>query len=140
MSQESAQHPLILVVEDSEPSRKVVASILTKLNYRVVTVVDGVSALQFLKDSDDKPILILSDIMMPNMNGIDFLREAKKLDKTKGIKFVFTTAAQEKEYVVEAKNLKVDGYILKPLTFDRVQKKILELFPEQAKSKFIKIA
>ena len=132
--------PLVLVVEDSEPSRKIISSILLKMDYRVATVLDGVSALEFLKNEKELPILILSDIMMPNMNGLEFLRMFRQNTAWNDIKFVFTTAAQEKEMVVEAKQLGVQGYILKPVTFDRIQKKIFELFPEKLEQRFKKIA
>jgi len=132
--------PLVLVVEDSEPSRKIISSILLKMDYRVATVLDGVSALEFLKNEKELPILILSDIMIPNMNGLEFLRNLRQNSAWNDIKFVFTTAAQEKEMVVEAKQLGVQGYILKPVTYDRIQKKIFELFPEKQEQRFKKIA
>ena len=137
---DNPQLPLVLVVEDSEPSRKIITSIILKMDYRVATVLDGVSALDFLKNEPILPTLILSDIMMPNMNGLELLRHIRQNPAWNDIKFVFTTAAQEKEMVVEAKQLGVQGYILKPVTYDRIQKKIFELYPEKKAQRFKKIA
>ena len=67
--------------------------------------------------------------MMPNMSGIDFLKRVRGDSQYKGIAFVLITAVTEKEYIVEAKELNVNGYILKPVTSERVKNKLRELYP-----------
>ena len=73
---------------------------------------------------------MISDIMMPDMDGIDFLEMVREEEKYKSLPFVLVTAVMEKEQVISAKKLGVNGYILKPVTFQRISAKMKELFPE----------
>ncbi len=107
----------ILIAEDSPPNRKILGHLLQKLGFNVVAVI--------------------SDIMMPNMDGIQLLRHVREHDKWKAIPFVRVTAVSDKEYIVQAKELDVSDYVLKPVTFQRVATKLQELFPDR---KFPKLA
>src|SRR6056297_1781706 len=121
---------LIIVAEDSPPNRKILVHLLEKLGYEVEGYENGAKAIQALKDeSKGNLVAILSDIMMPEMDGIEFLKEIRSNDSTKDLPFVLITAVSDKEYIVEAKAHQVNGYILKPVTFDRVTNKLKELFP-----------
>ena len=80
---------------------------------------------------------VISDIMMPTMDGIQLLRNVRGKENLKTIPFVLVTALSEKEYIVQARELNVNGYILKPVTFQRVTSKLQELFPERALPKLI---
>ena len=71
------------------------------------------------------PDIVISDIKMPNMNGIDMTKSIKDIDKTQPI--IFTTAFSESNYFVEAIDLGVDGYILKPIDLDKLENKILDI-------------
>ena len=66
---------LILVVEDHDESRAVISETLTVLNYQAILTRDGEEALQLLKNSPDPIILIISDIVMPRLNGIQLAQE-----------------------------------------------------------------
>lgn len=122
----------IVVAEDSPPNRNILVHLLKKLNYQVLEGEDGQAALNAMQENADANIVaVLSDIMMPNMNGIDFLKEVRGHDKFKDLPFVLITAVADKEYIIEAKSHNVNGYILKPVTFDRVSGKLKELFPER---------
>ena len=68
---------------------------------------------------------------MPNMDGLELLRRTRNDEKFKDLPFVLVTAVSDKDYIFEAKNLKVNGYILKPVTYKRVSAKLQELFPEK---------
>jgi CheY-like chemotaxis protein len=106
----------------------------------VFAAIDGQAAWDYLKSNPQAPVLIISDIMMPNMGGFDLLKLVREEEKFKSIPFVFMTAALEKDYVIQAKTMKVDGYILKPVTSERIEKKIFELFPDMKRRKMTKIA
>jgi two-component system chemotaxis response regulator CheY len=69
--------------------------------------------------------------MMPNMDGLQFLRNVRNHESFAELPFVLVTAVSDKDYVFEAKNLKVNGYILKPVTYKRVADKMQSLFPER---------
>lgn len=122
----------IVVAEDSSPNRNILVHLLKKLNYQVLEGVDGEAALAAMDTHKDaKIVAVLSDVMMPNLNGIDLLKKVRESSTFKTLPFVLITAVADKEYIIEAKKLGVNGYILKPVTFDRVLGKLKELFPEK---------
>ncbi|MCB0362986.1 MAG: response regulator, partial [Bdellovibrionales bacterium] len=77
----------------------------------------------------DNLVAILSDIMMPNMDGLGLLKHVREDSNYQEIPFVLITAVSDKDYIIQAKSLNVNGYILKPVTFQRVTTKLKELFP-----------
>lgn len=122
----------IVVAEDSPPNRNILVHLLKKLDYEVIEGVDGLAAYEAMELAKEANIVaILSDIMMPNLNGIEFLKKVRANDAYKEVPFVFITAVADKDYIIEAKTLQVNGYILKPVTFDRVSGKLKELFPDR---------
>lgn len=129
---------LVIVAEDSDPNRQILCLLLRKLGYTVIECRDGAQAYQALQEQlENNVVAIISDLMMPNMDGLEFLRRTRNDPKTAAMKFVLVTAVSDKDYVFEARNLKVDGYILKPVTYKRVAEKMQALFPER---KFPQIA
>ena len=134
----SGQQETIIVAEDSAPNRKILVHLLKKLGYDVVSCEDGQIAWEHLESGESSNVVaILSDIMMPNKDGLELLKSCRENDKYKEIPFVLITAVSDREYIIEAKNLNVNGYILKPVTFQRVTSKLKELFPNK---KFEKLA
>ena len=81
---------------------------------------NGLEALQLLESGSVKtPLIIILDINMPKMNGIEFLQRLRANDIFKSITvFVMTTSDNDKDKI-EAYNLNVAGYILKPLSFEK---------------------
>jgi len=129
---------VIIIAEDSMPNRKILSLLLTKLGYRVIACEDGQQAWDaFQKDDTGNLVAVISDILMPNCNGLTFLKRVREGDKRKDIPFVFAAAVTEKEYILQAKELNFNGSILKPITFQRVTTKLQDLFPEK---KFPKLA
>jgi CheY-like chemotaxis protein len=116
----------ILLVEDDEVDVMNVKRAFKKNNVTNPLFVcnNGIEALQFLRGGGDTvlsevPKIILLDLNMPKMGGIEFLREIRKDDKLKNISvFVMTTSNEDKDKV-DAYNLNVAGYILKPLSMER---------------------
>lgn len=126
------ENEFIVIAEDSAPNRNILVHLIKRMGYKVLDFENGEKAWEGLKANSDKNIVaVLSDIMMPNMNGIELLRQVRGHDKYKEIPLVLITAVTEKEYIVEAKELKVNGYILKPVTADRIKTKFKELFPNK---------
>ena len=123
----------IIIVEDSTPNRKILIHLLEKLNYEVHSFEDGKQAWDFIS-SDEKPeriTAIISDIMMPNMDGVQLLKHIRESDTLKEIPFVLVTAVSDREYIIEAKQLNVNGYILKPISLQKITTKLKELFPDK---------
>lgn len=120
----------IIIAEDSPPNRKILAHLLEKLGFHVVACENGQEAWdKFNSGEFPKVVAIISDIMMPSMDGISLLRKVRQESKVKDLPVVLVTAVSEKDYIVQAKELEVNGYILKPVTFQRVTAKLKELFP-----------
>lgn len=128
----------IVIAEDSPPNRKILAHLLERLGFEVIACENGDEAWSALQDAkNERVIAVISDIMMPKMDGIQLLRNIRGLEKTAALPVILVTAVSEKEYIAQAKELKVNGYILKPVTFQRVTSKLQELFPQRT---FPKIA
>jgi CheY-like chemotaxis protein len=83
--------PLILIVEDNEPSRMLVRDVLQATGYRTAEAVTAEEGLRLAKES--RPALILMDIQLPGMNGIEALQQLRRDPVTQGIPVVAVTAS-----------------------------------------------
>lgn len=120
----------IIIAEDSPPNRKILGHLLEKLGFHVVACEHGQAAWEALQSGQHtRVVCVISDIMMPTMDGLGLLRNIRGEEKFKKMPVVLVTAVSEKDYIVQAKELNVNGYILKPVTFQRVTTKLQELFP-----------
>lgn len=128
----------IVVAEDSPPNRKILVHLLEKLGYHVESFPDGKKAWEKLEAGElSNVVAVLSDIMMPNMDGIQLLKNIRSHDKLKALPVVLITAVSDREYIMQAKDHNVNGYILKPVTFQRVTNKLKEIFPEKTFNKLV---
>lgn len=107
----------LVIVEDDFKSRYYLKNLLEAKGYRVIAAENGKQALEHIRLS--KPDLIISDIMMPTMNGFRLCREVKQDSALKDIPFVFYTATfVEKEDEELAMSLGASRYIVKPVEVD----------------------
>ena len=110
-----------LLVEDDEVDVMNVQRAFRKNNMANPLFVagNGVEALEKLRSGDIplERLIILLDLNMPKMNGLDFLREIRKTPNLAAIPVVVLTTSDHEKDKVEAYNLNVAGYILKPVTF-----------------------
>ena len=102
----------ILLVDDQELNRDVLAHRLKKSGYLIDSCTDGHEAIAKLKNEDFD--LILLDIMMPDISGIDVLKEVRKLDKHKNTPVIMITALDDDKAIDECMSQGADDYILKP--------------------------
>ena len=102
----------ILLIEDNNDMRENIAEILELANYEVFTAVNGKEGVQ--KAKEIIPDLIISDIMMPVMDGYEVLYYLGKDKKTKKIPFIFLTAKSEPSDFRKGMNLGADDYLVKP--------------------------
>ncbi len=116
----------ILLVDDQEISRGTLAEFLDGLlGYNVVQCDDGVKALKEVEKKNFD--LVLTDIRMPNMNGLELLERIKSSDKTKHIPVVLFTGFAEIDTAVKALRLGAYDYLLKPININRLNELIDEL-------------
>jgi DNA-binding NarL/FixJ family response regulator len=104
----------ILIIEDQPDMRDNLATILEMENYAVLTAEEGQSGLEAARD--EKPDLILCDVMMPKMDGHTVLQHLREDRTIAGTPFIFLTARGEKQDLRTGMNLGADDYLTKPVT------------------------
>jgi two-component system chemotaxis response regulator CheY len=117
-----------LIVDDSSVMRKIVERALRQAGLEQIVVFEagsGVEALDILKSN---PVdLILSDINMPSMDGLEFLRQIKAQNLAVNTPVVMITTESSEEHVKQAIESGAKGYIRKPFTAEQVKKRVLPL-------------
>jgi len=113
--------PVLLVEDDQVDAMTVRRSLRDiKVTNRLDIVGDGEEALAFLRDPQyERPCIILLDLSMPRMNGIEFLRALKQEEDLKRIPVVVLTASNEERDKVESFRLGVAGYMVKPVDYQQ---------------------
>jgi putative two-component system response regulator len=111
---------LILIVEDSEQIRSIIAQALLLEGYDSVQASNGIEGLNILNERT--PDLILSDINMPKMDGIEFLKAVRENPQWTTIPFVFLTSHSTSEDIQRGKELGVEDYLTKPIETDDLVK------------------
>lgn len=103
----------ILVIEDDQEIRSVLQFALELEGYKVATAIHGQDALNQLRQTDSLPHLILLDLMMPVMDGWQFLAIKKQEPRLANLPVLVVSAAGDR-----AKNFEASGYIKKPIELD----------------------
>ena len=119
-------NPTLLYVEDEEGIRNQLSKFLAYFSSELYIAKDGEDGLELYKQH--LPDIVVSDIKMPNMDGIEMAKAIKKINPKQHI--IFTTAHSESNYFIDAIDMQVDGYILKPINLDKLEEK-LENIKEQ---------
>jgi len=112
----------ILLIEDDHVDIMTVERAFSdlKLANRLVQANGGNEALEYLRNEDnEKPCLILLDMNMPKMNGIEFLRILKSNESLKGIPVITLTTSKKTQDIIESFNLGVAGYIVKLVDYKK---------------------
>lgn len=115
----------VLIVDDTETMRRAEQMMLAGEGYDIDVANDGIDALD--KIALDRPDLVLLDIMMPRMDGIECCRKIKTDDRLKDIKVVMVTTKSEYERVKEAFAAGCDDYITKPIDKNELITKLRDL-------------
>ncbi len=114
----------VLLVEDNVRDAELLCDALEDdaAASRIVHVRDGMAALEWLDSSvargDRLPLLVLLDLKMPRMTGMELLQRLKRNDRYRHIPVVMMTSSQQEQDLVGAYDLGVNAYVLKPLEFD----------------------
>jgi CheY-like chemotaxis protein len=123
-----AIHDPIVIVEDDADDQYFIRMICDKLGITAELLFfgDGLKALEYLKTTEKKIFIILSDINMPVMNGLELRRNIQQDDalRKKSIPFVFLSTAARPKEVEEAYNLTVQGFFLKATQLAEMEKTI----------------
>ncbi len=109
----------ILIVDDSESIREVVALALRSDGYNVIVGIDGQDGLELLLKSENVN-LIISDLNMPKMDGISFLKEVRKLERYRYLPILILTTESQEAKKIEAKNSGATGWIIKPFVKEKL--------------------
>ena len=127
----------ILLVEDNPHDAELTIRALKKANLanQLIHLRDGVEALDFLfgkgiyadRNVSNKPKVILLDIKMPKVDGIEVLRQLKLNEVTRTIPVVIMTSSKEEQDIITSYDLGVNSYVVKPVDFEGFAKAVSEL-------------
>ena len=112
----------LLYVEDDQNTREMTAMILEELFNSITIAVDGVDAFEKLKKNTFD--IVISDINMPNMNGIELFKKIREIDRN--IMLIFLSAHNDETFILESTRIGVDGYLLKPIDFEQLSKTLIK--------------
>jgi two-component system chemotaxis response regulator CheY len=122
----------VLVVEDELVTRRLLEAYLSEWGYHVSIACDGLEALDLLS-SPNSPRLVISDWMMPHVNGLELCRKIRQKDLFEYVYFIILTAKGRKEDVIEALEAGADDHVVKPFDAEelkyrvKIGKRILDL-------------
>jgi two-component system chemotaxis response regulator CheY len=123
----------ILVAEDSIASRRALCFIVKKLGFIPVEATNGYEAVDQAKR--DPPGMILMDIMMPAMSGIDALKKIRAMDGLENVPIIMLTSLTDNETVIEAIQNGANDYIVKPYTAEIISERVDKFMPKPKKKK-----
>lgn len=119
-----------LIIDDSAVMRKVIERALHQAGLdlsEVVQASNGEEALQILRKDGGNLALIMSDINMPVMDGLQFLEQRRKENLAQGVPVVMITTEGSEPFVLRAIAAGAQGYICKPFTAEQVKARVLPL-------------
>jgi len=127
----------ILLVEDNPDDAVLTVRALKKHNLanNLVHLTDGQEALDFIfgkdkfseREIEDQPKIIMLDLKMPKIDGLQVLRAIREDERTKSIPVVIMTSSKEDKDIEECYKLGVNSYLVKPVAFDDFSKAVVEL-------------
>jgi two-component system response regulator len=121
----------VLLVEDNPDDAELTIRVLKKHNLanNLVHLHDGEAALEFLfeKENNNVPRLILLDLKMPKVDGIEVLKKIKHDEKKKMIPVVILTSSKEERDIIESYKLGVNAYVVKPVEFEKFVEAVAQL-------------
>ncbi|GAB4823950.1 hypothetical protein N2152v2_010996 [Parachlorella kessleri] len=112
----------VLLVDDERLSRTVVGNLLRKCNYQVTTAENGAEAMELLRKSPHGTFqLVLTDICMPEVNGIELLQLVKQDDSFRSVPVIMMSSIEQDETVLQCVQGGADEYLVKPVTKKELQ-------------------
>ncbi len=118
----------VLIVDDSSVMRKIVERALRQAGLNLAVVLEAGSGTEALEVLKSKHVdLILSDINMPAMDGLEFVRQIREQNLAPGVPVVMVTTESSEEHVKQAIQAGARGYIRKPFTAEQVKERVFPL-------------
>ena len=119
----------ILLVEDNPNDAELTQRAFRKsdLDVRLTIVRDGAEALDYLFGGKPRPKVVLLDLKLPKIDGIDVLRRIRAGERTRTIPVVVLTSSQEERDIVECYELGANSYVVKPVDFDRFYRTVSDI-------------
>lgn len=135
----------IVIIEDDTGDQLVLQEIFEELNYKnpLVFFEDSEKALDFLEHTDIEPFLVLSDINMPKLNGMELREKIHNNEDLwrKSIPYLFFSTSAEQQHVVDAYSRSIQGFFIKSNDYETIKRtiiKIIEYWQECESPKYIK--
>ena len=121
----------VLIVDDSPVMRKIVERSLRQAGIEIGQVYEAGNGLEALAVLNQQKVnLVLCDINMPGMDGLEFVKQLPTVEKAKGVPVVMITTEGSESHVVQALSAGARGYIRKPFTPDQVKEHIVPVLAE----------
>ena len=137
----------IVIIEDDVDDQDILIDIFKELNYdnKPIFFTDSLLALEYLTDTDIEPFLVLSDINMPKLNGMELREKVHNNEdlRLKSIPYLFFSTSAEQRHVIDAYSRSIQGFFVKPTSYDKIKKtivKIVEYWQECESPNYIKNA
>jgi CheY-like chemotaxis protein len=122
----SSKNGPIIILEDDEDERHILSEVLRKINRKneVKFFKTGVELLDYIMSTKDKPMLIISDVNVPVMNGLELRRLVNESNmlRRKSIPFVFLSTTASRKTVEEAYDLSVQGFFVKQNSYKEIER------------------
>ena len=132
---------ILLIEDDTIELMKLNRAMLSlNMNHKVTEVNNGEDALELLLNEEYYPDIILLDLNMPKINGIEFLEILKNNESIKFIPTIILTTSSNEKDLLACFNLGISGYILKPLKYDEYIEKINLLLSYWSANELIKLS
>lgn len=130
---------VLLIEDDAIEVMKLKRVISThKLHHQIIEANNGEEALSILKENSFLPDIILLDLNMPKINGIEFLSIIKKEERLRHIPTIILTTSNNQKDLLSCYTIGVSGYVLKPLKYEEYTSKILSLLSYWSINELIK--
>ena len=137
----------IVIIEDDTDDQEILSDIFKELDYnnKLIFFADSVQALEYLTDTEIEPFLVLSDINMPKLNGLELREKIHNNEdlRLKSIPYLFFSTSAEQKHVIDAYSRSIQGFFVKPNNIDKLKNvivKIVEYWQECESPNYIKTA
>lgn len=121
----------IIIIEDDMDDQFILTDIFEELNYdnELIFFADSVQALEYLVNTDIEPFLVLSDINMPKLNGMELREKIHNNEdlRLKSIPYLFFSTSAEQKHVIDAYSRSIQGFFVKPANYDKLKKVIVTI-------------
>ncbi len=121
----------IVIIEDDVDDQDILTEIFKELDYgnKLIFFGDSVLALEYLTTTDTEPFLVLSDINMPKLSGMELREKIHNNEdlRLKSIPYLFFSTSAEQKHVIDAYSRSIQGFFIKPSDYDKLKNIIIKI-------------